>query len=174
MLGTGVGLGALALLIAVPLVIRGHPRWATFLVVTAAGGWALNHGLKVLFARTRPDMADALWRSSSYAFPSGHAMGSVVVFGALLYLVMHAAPSWRVRSGAAALALCMIGAISLSRIYLGVHWFSDIVAGMSAGLIWLATTTAVHEVYRRMRMLRVTRAAQGSTPDATTGEHAPA
>jgi undecaprenyl-diphosphatase len=168
LLGTGVGLGILALIIAVVLLARGHPRWATFLVVTAAGGGLLNHGLKLLFERSRPDMADALWRSHSYAFPSGHAMGSFVVFGALVYLVMRASASARVRSAAVALALILTATISLSRIYLGVHWFSDIVAGLSAGLVWLATTTAVYEVYRRMHLLRTTRAPAGTTTPAAT------
>ena len=156
-LGTGVGLGVLVLILAIVMIVRGHAAWAGFLVVTAAGGGLLNHALKVVFARARPDMAEALWRSHSYSFPSGHAMGSLVVFGALVYLVMHAAQGWRVRSAAVALAICMVGAISVSRIYLGVHWFSDIVAGVSAGLVWLATTTATYEVYRRMRMLRAGR-----------------
>ncbi|HVR72083.1 MAG TPA: phosphatase PAP2 family protein [Vicinamibacteria bacterium] len=173
LLGTGVGLGILALLITVVLVARGHRRWAAFLVLNAAGGGLLNDWLKVLFARARPDQDEALWRSSSYAFPSGHAMGSFVVFGAIVYLVMRASPSWRVRSAAVALACCLTGAISLSRIYLGVHWFSDIVAGLSAGLVWLATTTAVYEVHRRMRLLRATRApGETATPGAAAGERA--
>jgi undecaprenyl-diphosphatase len=167
-LGTGVGLGIVVLTVAIGLVLRGHPRWATFLVITAAGNWLLNDGLKLLFARARPDMADALWRSTSYAFPSGHAMGSVAVFGALAYLSMHASARWRVRSAAVALALCLVGAISLSRIYLGVHWLSDILAGVSAGMVWLATTTAAYEVYRRMRLLRTARAEAGTTPRAAS------
>jgi undecaprenyl-diphosphatase len=162
-LGTGVGLGIMVVLIAVALAVFRRFRWAAFLVVTALGAGLLNHGLKALFARARPDMAAALWRSTSYAFPSGHAMGSLVVFGALVYLVMRAVPSWRVRSAAVALALCFVGTISLSRLYLGVHWFSDIVAGVSAGLVWLATTTAAYEVNRRMRHLRGARAAADET-----------
>jgi undecaprenyl-diphosphatase len=171
-LGTGVGLGIVVLIVAVGLLIRGHRRWPTLLVVTAAGGGLLNHALKVVFARARPDMAEALWRSHSYSFPSGHAMGSLVVFGALVYLVMRASRSWRIRSAAVALGLCLIGAISVSRIYLGVHWFSDIVAGLSAGLVWLATTTAAYEVFRRMRPRRAAHEERGMTPSATTSEGA--
>jgi undecaprenyl-diphosphatase len=163
-LGTGIGLGILVLIVAGVLLARGHRRWATFHVVTAAGGGLLNHALKAVFARARPDMAEALWRSTSYSFPSGHAMGSLVVFGALVYLVMRGSHSWRLRSAAAALGLCVVGAISLSRIYLGVHWFSDIVAGVSAGLVWLATTTAAYEVFRRMRP-RVARTPAGEVPE---------
>jgi undecaprenyl-diphosphatase len=173
-LGTGVGLGILVLIVATFLLLRGHRRWATFLVVTAAGGGLLNHALKLVFARARPDMAEALWRSHSYSFPSGHAMGSLVVFGALVYVVMRASRSWRVRSAGVALGLCLIGAISISRIYLGVHWFSDIVAGLSGGLVWLATTTAAYEVFRRMRPRRAAHEEPGMTPGATRGEHAQA
>ena len=173
-LGTGVGLGLMVLPIAIALALRNRWRWAAFLVVTAAGGGLLNHALKEVFARTRPDAAAALWRSTSYAFPSGHAMGSFVVFGALVYLVMRAASSWRVRSAAVALALCLVGVISLSRLYLGVHWFSDIVAGVSAGVVWLATTTAAYEVNRRMRQLRGARATPAETAAATSARGTPA
>jgi undecaprenyl-diphosphatase len=174
LVGTGVGLGIMVVLIAVVLAVRGRWRWAAFLVVSAIGGGLLNQGLKALFERTRPDMAAALWRSTSYAFPSGHAMGSFVVFGALVYLVMRAAPSWRVRSAAVALALCFIGTISLSRLYLGVHWFSDIAAGLSAGMVWLATTTGAYEVNRRMRMLRGARATTAESPPASSARRAQA
>lgn len=173
-LGTGVGLGVMALLIAIVLAARGRWRWAAFLLVTAAGGGLINQALKAVFARTRPDMAVALWRSTSYAFPSGHAMGSFVVFGALVYLVLRAHASWRVRSAAVALALCFIGVISLSRLYLGVHWFSDIVAGISAGLLWLATTTGAYEVNRRMRHIRGARATTAESAAAPPARQAPA
>ena len=172
-LGTGVGLGLVVLIVSAVLLLRGHPRWTLFLMVTALGGGLLNHGLKLIFARSRPDMADALWRSHSYAFPSGHAMGSLVVFGAMAYLVMRASASWRVRSAAVALALTVVGAISFSRIYLGVHWLSDIVAGVSAGLVWLATTTATYEVYRRMRVLRTAGAQASAVPGEVTPRGAP-
>ena len=160
LLGTATGLGLLVLASATFLALRGRYRWAAYLVVTALGGWVLNQGLKLVFARARPDMAAALRHSSGYAFPSGHAMVSISVFGALVYLMVRGFSNWRVRSASAALALCLTGAISLSRIYLGVHWFSDIAAGLSAGIVWLATTTGTYEVFRRMRMLRHTRAQQ--------------
>jgi undecaprenyl-diphosphatase len=163
--GTGVGLAVVVLAVSAVLVARGQARWAGFLAVTATGGGLLNQGLKLVFARARPDMADALWLSRSYSFPSGHAMGSLIVFGALAYLAMRGKASWRIRSAAVALALCFVAAISLSRIYLGVHWLSDIVAGFSAGLVWLATTTSTYEVYRRMRALRAAPAAPPPAPE---------
>jgi undecaprenyl-diphosphatase len=100
-------------------------------------------------------------------------MGSLVVFGAMAYLVMRATASWRVRSAAVALSLTLVAAISLSRIYLGVHWLSDIVAGISAGLVWLATTTATYEVYRRMRVLRTAGAQAAASPGEVTPRGAP-
>jgi undecaprenyl-diphosphatase len=164
-LGTVAGLSSIVLGSAAFLVTRGRHRWAAYLLVTAAGGWALNQSLKLLFARARPDMAEALRRSHGYAFPSGHAMVSLTVFGALVYLIMRGSWSWRMRSASIALALCLTAAISLSRIYLGVHWVSDIVAGVAAGMVWLATTTGTYEIFRRLRMLRHT-SGQRSAADA--------
>jgi membrane-associated phospholipid phosphatase len=150
-LGTGVSLGILVLIVAASLIQRGRKRWAAYLLVTAAGSLGLNLGLKALFARARPDLATALWQAHGYAFPSGHAMDSTAVFGALAYLVLRSLRSRLWRSASVSLAACLVAAISLSRVYLGVHWLSDIVAGMSAGMVWLSTTTGAYEMLRRLR-----------------------
>lgn len=159
LLGTVPGLALVVAVAATLLATRGRPRLAIYLVATGLGGWALNQGLKALFARARPDLSAALRWSSGYAFPSGHAMVSLVVFGALVYVVMRVVPSWRARSACVALALCLTLAISLSRIYLGVHWISDIVGGLAAGTVWLVTTGGVYEIFRRVRLLRARRTA---------------
>ncbi len=65
-----------------------------------------------------------------------------------------AARTWRTRSGTIALATALAAAIAASRVYLGVHWLSDIVAGLAAGLVWLAAVTAAYEIFRRVRSLR--------------------
>jgi undecaprenyl-diphosphatase len=96
-----------------------------------------------------------------YSFPSGHAMGSAVCFGALAYLALRAIPRWRYRAAAIAFAFTMILAISASRIYLGVHWISDVGAGIAAGLIWVIAATVAHETMRRIRMVRALRAKRG-------------
>lgn len=156
-IGTSPGLTSIVLPVVVVLWMR-RQRWLPlFLVVVTLGGWALNSALKVLFARARPDLTLALRATSGYSFPSGHAMMSVVAFGALAYVVMRTSNNRTMRSAALAFASCAVAAISLSRVYLGVHWISDIVAGVAAGIVWLAAAIAVYEVSRRFRALRAVR-----------------
>ncbi|HEX6095290.1 MAG TPA: phosphatase PAP2 family protein [Thermoanaerobaculia bacterium] len=154
LIGTPVGLGLIVLLVCIPLAIRERWRWAAYLIVTTTLGGLLNLQLKSFFARARPDLAEALRDAHGYSFPSGHAMGSAVTFGALAYLAMRTIPRWRHRAAAIAFAFTMIAAISASRIYLGVHWISDVGAGIVAGLIWVVAATVAYETMRRIRLVR--------------------
>jgi len=88
-------------------------------------------------------------------------MGSTIVFGALAYLTFRVLTRWRWRTAAVALAISMIVAIAASRVYLGVHWISDVGAGIAAGLIWLATCTVAYETLRRIRLVRALREKRG-------------
>jgi len=153
-LGSPLVIGAIVLLVAVLLFLRHRSRWAGYLLLTAGGGAALNEDLKYFFARQRPDLAVALRRASGYSFPSGHSMGSVVVFGAFAYLAWRAFTDWRLRSATFAFCFCCVIAIAASRIYLGVHWTTDVFAGISAGTLWVATTTCAYEAFRRIHRLR--------------------
>ncbi|HYH06657.1 MAG TPA: phosphatase PAP2 family protein [Thermoanaerobaculia bacterium] len=156
-IGTPVGLGAIATLVAIGLGIRKRWRWAAYLFLTSAIGGLLNLQLKAWFARARPELAEALRDAHGYSFPSGHAMGSTIVFGALAYLAFRIITRWRWRAAALAFACSMILSIAASRIYLGVHWISDVAAGIAAGLIWLAAVTVAYETFRRIRLVRALR-----------------
>lgn len=160
-IGTPVALGVIVLLVCIPLAIGNRWRWAAYLIVTTSLGGLLNLQLKSFFARARPELAEALRDAHGYSFPSGHAMGSAVCFGALAYLAMRTIPRWRHRAAAIAFAFTMILAISASRIYLGVHWISDVGAGIAAGLIWVIAATVAYETMRRIRMVRSLRAKRG-------------
>src|SRR3989442_15479017 len=92
-----------------------------------------------------------------YSFPSGHAMGSTVVLGALSYLAVRTATQWRWKAAWLALTWTLIAAIALSRVYLGVHWISDVAAGVVAGMLWVGVTTLAYETLRRIRLLRAMR-----------------
>ena len=81
-------------------------------------------------------------------------MGSTVVMGALAYIAVRSLKTWRQKSAAMAFATTFVVAVSASRVYLAVHWLSDIVAGVTGGLLWLATTTVGYETFRRIRMIR--------------------
>ncbi|HVR41843.1 MAG TPA: phosphatase PAP2 family protein [Thermoanaerobaculia bacterium] len=149
-LGTPVGLGVLVAGFVVGLLAKGHPRWAAYLVLTTAVGGLINLAMKSHFARERPDLSAALRSASGFSFPSGHAMGATVVFGALSYLAFRALPSWKAKSGALALAVATILAISASRNYLGVHWITDVGAGIAAGTLWVVSITTAYEALRRL------------------------
>jgi undecaprenyl-diphosphatase len=162
LIGTPVGLGILVAIVCAGLAMKKRWRWLLYLVTTVGLGGLLNLQLKAYFARARPELAEALRGAHGYSFPSGHAMGSTVTFGALAYLALRVLPRWRYRSAAIAFASTMILAISASRIYLGVHWISDVGAGIAGGLIWVITATVAYETMRRIRLVRSLRAKRDS------------
>jgi len=148
------GLAVIVAAVAGVLAIRRRWRWVIYLAVTTCGGGLLNMELKRYFARARPAVAEMLRLAHGFSFPSGHAMGSAVTFAALAYLAYRAAKSWSAAAAALALAATLIAAVAFSRVYLGVHWISDVAAGITAGLVWVTTTTVAYETLRRIRRLR--------------------
>jgi undecaprenyl-diphosphatase len=145
-------------IIAVLLSFKGRFRWAAYLVVTTGVGGLLVKVLKIYFQRARPDLAEALRQAHGYSFPSGHAMGSTLAAGALAYLALRSLDTWRAKAAALAAAVTFVAAVALSRVYLGVHWISDIGAGVAAGLVWVTFTTVAYETFRRIRHVRIRRA----------------
>jgi undecaprenyl-diphosphatase len=120
--------------------------------IAAAGGSAvLDRLLKELFARPRPFFEHPLLRETSYSFPSGHAMESLVVYGMLAYFAVLALDSWRARTAVVFGAVLLVLLIGFSRMYVGVHYFSDVVAGYAAGGVWLSALITGAETVRRSR-----------------------
>ncbi|MGA7615448.1 MAG: phosphatase PAP2 family protein [Thermoanaerobaculia bacterium] len=156
-IGTPVGVGIITLAVGAVLMWKRQRALAIYLVGTALGAGLLDLELKSFFHRARPALAEALMKAHGFSFPSGHALGSTALYGALAWVVFRIASRWRVRSAAFAFATTMVLAISSSRLYLGVHWMSDIGAGIAAGLVWLIGTTTALEVGRRIRAMRRTR-----------------
>jgi undecaprenyl-diphosphatase len=109
-------------------------------VVTICGGEALlDRVLKTVIHRDRPEFGARFLHGQSFSFPSGHAFGSIVAYGLLAYLLIvfyRPAPNTRtlIRAGIAVLILT----IGISRIYLGVHYPSDVIGGFAAGIAWLS------------------------------------
>jgi undecaprenyl-diphosphatase len=165
-IGSPVGLGCIVLAVSIALVMGRRWRWLAYLLVTAFIGSLLNMGLKLYYARARPDLMEAVRHASGYSFPSGHAMGAAIVFGALSYLATRALPHRQARAAALAFFTAMILAVAASRIYLGVHWISDVAAGIGAGLLWVTVTTVAYETSRRVRMVRALRRERKSGPSS--------
>jgi membrane-associated phospholipid phosphatase len=150
-IGGTAGLTTLVSVVAALLLARKARASAIFLLVTAGAGALLNLLLKLIFARARPDLASAIVEAQWYSFPSGHAMGSFITFGALAYLVLRQPWPWVARSAGLAVAMTVVILVGLSRVYLGVHWASDIAGGWSAGTVWLISAVAAFEMLLRLR-----------------------
>jgi len=153
-IGGPIGVAAELIIVAIILAVRRRWRWLIYLVITAGGGGLLNLELKHYFARARPDVAEMLRRANGYSFPSGHAMGSAVAYGALAYLAFRAIRSWPAKTAVIAFLYTLIAAVALSRVYLGVHWISDVLAGVTVGTVWVTVTTVAYETMRRIRHVR--------------------
>jgi membrane-associated phospholipid phosphatase len=153
-IGTPIGLSVIMAAASAWLATQKRWKLIAYLLVTGIVGGLLNLWLKSTFARARPELAEALRDAHGYSFPSGHAMGSTIVFGALSYLAIRMFRHWRWRAAALALTTSMVVAIATSRIYLGVHWISDIAAGYAAGSMWLVIATLAFDAFWRVRRIR--------------------
>ncbi len=152
LLGSALVLTTVGLLVAILLALR--RRWLLFLgwVAALGGAGVLDALLKHIIRRPRPPYATALFYSNSFSFPSGHAMASLVGYGMLAYLlVVFWAGRWQLRFVILSVAAALILAIGISRLYLGVHYFSDVVGGYAAGALWLSACLTGIEITRRER-----------------------
>ncbi|CAN5123555.1 hypothetical protein BH20VER2_BH20VER2_09230 [soil metagenome] len=134
------------------------------LALTMLGGSALNVLLKHSFQRARPNWEDPLVTLHTFSFPSAHAMGSTLFYGFLALLLMHHAGRWTRRVMVAISAATVIIAISLTRIYLGAHYLSDVLAAFAAGAAWLAFCWTITETFRRRRARIVAQAKLTTSP----------
>lgn len=117
---------------------RQHWHWLLPLWLFVPGGAVLNVAMKHWFQRPRPVVDDPLLTLSTFSFPSGHASATTLLHGffALVVLTHVPRPFWRAALGA--FALLIIGLVSWSRVYLGVHFFTDVLAGVLEALVWMA------------------------------------
>jgi membrane-associated phospholipid phosphatase len=141
---TGV-VAAVAMLVAVLLFARRHRGEAVLITVVVGGSAALVVGVKDLVGRPRPPAAFRLAVETNASFPSGHALVAAAVLGVLAVLV-----GTRLRGPLRALVgvvtVLVVLAIGLSRLYLGVHWASDVLTGWLLGTLWLTTCLVIHRV----------------------------
>lgn len=135
-------LGGVAVLVTFALIavgfvlIQRRPAAAVLIVVSLGGGTLLSQGLKALFGRDRPDLAYRAAEALNPSFPSGHAMLSAVFYLTLGALMARVLGKKRLKAYVLAWAILLSLTIGFSRIYLGVHWASDVLAGWSLGAAW--------------------------------------
>jgi len=120
-------------LIVAVLVWRKRWREASFVAICFVGSALLNMGSKRFFQRDRPSLWESIAPESTFSFPSGHAMGSMTLAVTLVLLAWNTRWRWPVALSVVTFAVL----VSLSRVYLGVHYPSDILAGWCAALVWV-------------------------------------
>jgi undecaprenyl-diphosphatase len=137
-LGTGAVI-ILVVLVASVFLWQTQHKWSVYvLMLGTTGGIVLNMLLKGFFHRARPTVVEWGTTVHTASFPSGHAMESLVTYGCVAYLVGRLGPTSRLRHTTYGIATLLIAGIGASRLYLGVHYPSDVIAGYIAGLGWLA------------------------------------
>jgi len=149
------------------LAIRRRWRLAVYLLVTGAGVLTLDPVLKALVGRLRPVVAHPIAYGNGDSFPSGHALGSIVCYGALLLVFLPATRgTWR--RGFITVIVTLIAAIGISRLLLGVHYVSDVLGGWALGITWLGLTAFAFELSRHAAGAPVTDpVTEGLEPEAS-------
>jgi undecaprenyl-diphosphatase len=142
-------LAAATVAVGVTLLVRQQVLLTFGWVAAQAGGGLLNGVLKETFERTRPEFADPMLAASSWSFPSGHAMGTFIFCGVGCYLLLRGHRSWTTAAMIVAVSASWCVVMAFSRLYLGVHYVSDVAAGLVAGVAWVAVCASALEVLRR-------------------------
>lgn len=128
----------------------GRHRICIFLVITSLGGGLIDTLVKAAVDRPRPVVDHPIATAYGKSFPSGHSMGATVCYGALLVAFWSIiSPRWRGRALAATVVLVL--AVGSSRLFLGVHFLTDVIGGYLLGLAWLAGSVAAFETWRHDR-----------------------
>jgi undecaprenyl-diphosphatase len=152
-LGSPAAMAAIGAVGALFLLVRRNWLVLTAWVAAFGGAGLLTFVLKNIIQRPRPVGAETYLYGMTFSFPSGHALGSLVGYGMLAYVI---GSTWvssargRVRLAIATAALIL--AIGISRLYLGVHYFSDVVAGYAVGILWLSVCISGLQVVQRRRL----------------------
>jgi undecaprenyl-diphosphatase len=167
LLGSHAVLGWLVGLSALVLVVRQRFQLAGYLLVTGAGALILDPTLKIAAGRLRPVVADPVAVGGGNSFPSGHALVSVIGYGALLLVFAPAVPR-RVRRAVTIALGAVVVLVGFSRLALGVHYVSDVLGAWCLGIAWLVATAYAYELWRRGTGKRVTGPlAEGLEPEAS-------
>jgi membrane-associated phospholipid phosphatase len=133
-LGSATVIALVSLALGLALSIAGRMRMALGLLVAVFGSISTETLMKIIIERTRPEgFSDLL--PTSYSFPSGHATASMALYGFIIYLLFMLFPKYRVLTGV--LGGAVIALVGLSRLYLGVHYPSDVVGGYLLAFLWI-------------------------------------
>ena len=146
---------AAVLLLALLLAFRRNWYWLIAVGLSVPLGMGLNVLMKYAFQRARPGFDDPLLVLTTYSFPSGHVAGATLFYGVLAALLVSRVAAWRWRLLIVLTALFMVLLVALTRLYLGVHYLSDVLAAFAEGVAWLALClTGLHTYWEHARSRR--------------------
>lgn len=148
-IGAPITIGAIGVIVALVLLVRRERILLIAWLAALVGGTLLDEVLKITIRRPRPPYAAAFLQRLTFSFPSGHAAGALLGYGMLAYLLVVRVHSRAARMTVVGIAAVLVVAIGFSRVYLGVHYVSDVVAGYATGLIWVAGCISIAETARR-------------------------
>ena len=133
------------------LFLMWRKRWSALvtLVLAVPGGMLLNELLKVAVQRQRPFLEGPFVDWSGYSFASGHTMGATLLYGQLAIVVLPAIKGTRARVAAVVVAVSLVLLVGFSRIALGAHYLTDVLAAMVLGVLWLALCMMASRAIRR-------------------------
>jgi membrane-associated phospholipid phosphatase len=145
-----LGLSVLCVVFALVLAKLREWYWMLTLGLAVGGGMLLNVLLKYAYERTRPHFDDPLLVLTSYSFPSGHTSGAVLFYGVLAAFLVSRVYSRRWRATIVGAAITAVVLVAFSRVYLGAHYLTDVLAAACSSAAWLVLCLSfVHELVRR-------------------------
>ena len=136
------------------LTRQGARHWMLTLLVAVPGGMLLNVAMKHTFERARPHFDEPILTLSTYSFPSGHTVAATLLYGVLACYLTQRARSWQARAAIVTVACAMVLLVAGSRLYLGAHYLSDVLAAMAEGCAWLAICVTGVATLRRRQAAR--------------------
>jgi undecaprenyl-diphosphatase len=151
--GGVIGMPVIAVAVMLLLAVR-RRSWTPVILIVAAGAGSLLMTIagKELIGRARPDRSDAVPPyEHSPSFPSGHTLNATVIAGIIAYLLILRQSSVVARASTIAIAVIFVVTIGLSRVFLGHHWFTDVLAAWILGGAWLAVVITAHRLYLTTR-----------------------
>jgi membrane-associated phospholipid phosphatase len=162
--GSMWAIAGVAVLLLVMLVYQRKSGLLCWWLVILVGGGLLDQGLKEVFQRERPHITDPVALEQSYSFPSGHALGSAVSYGFIMYLLVARRPPTRSRLAMVGVLVVWVLVIGFTRLFLGLHHFTDVIGGFAAGTAWLAACLSGMAMFRRGQCRRSVKTADSTGP----------
>ena len=154
------GVVAMGALLGLYFYIKQARYWLLTLVIVLPGGMLLNVLLKYAFQRARPTFDHPLLTLTTYSFPSGHTAAATLLYGTLAAYLTCVTHSWGARAAVVSGAALMVALVGISRMYLGVHYLSDVLAAVAASGTWLIICITASSTLRRRRAGRANQSAR--------------